>query len=81
MEPIQTGGVSIVELRSNISSNCEDLVRRIADLVQERQALRAHAAERALLERNRVALVRANQELSFALIERHCPPKAREAAA
>jgi hypothetical protein len=54
----------------------EDLVRRIADLVQERQTLRAHAANPALLERNRLALVRANQELSLALIDRHCPPKA-----
>jgi hypothetical protein len=75
MEPIETEDVSIVELRSNPVS-VEDLVRRIADLVYERQTLRAHAANTALLERNRVALVRANQELSFALIDRHCPPKA-----
>ena len=76
MEPIQTEDVSIVELRSNTPVSVEDVVRRIADLVYERQTLRAHAANTALLERNRVALVRANQELSFALIDRHCPPKA-----
>jgi hypothetical protein len=76
MEPIETEDVSIVELRSNTPVSVEDLVRRIADLVHERQTLRAHAAEPALLERNRISLVRANQELSFALIDRHCPPKA-----
>jgi hypothetical protein len=76
MEPIETEDVSIVELRSNIPVSVEDLVRRIADLVLERQMLRTHAADPALLERNRLALVRANQELSFALIDRHCPPKA-----
>jgi hypothetical protein len=73
--------VSIVELRSNTPVSVEDLVRRIADLVDERQTLRAHSAEPALLERNRIALVRANQKLSFALIDRHCPPKADEVAA
>jgi hypothetical protein len=81
MEPIQTEDVSIVELRSNTPVSVEDLVRRIAGLVQERQTLRAHAADPALLERNRLELVRANQELSFALIDRHCPPKADAAVA
>jgi hypothetical protein len=76
IEPIHTDGVSALELRPNIPATVEDLVSRIADLVLERQSLRAHSAESPLLERNRVALVRAHQDLSLALIERYCPPKA-----
>ena len=67
--------MSALELRPNISASVEDLVSRIADLVLERQSLRADGADSPLLERNRLALVRAHQDLSFALIERHCPPK------
>jgi hypothetical protein len=59
----------------------EDLVRRIADLVLERQSLRANGAERETLERNRADLVSAHWALSGALIERHCPPKADAEAA
>jgi hypothetical protein len=59
----------------------EDLVGRIADLVLERQSLRANGAERETLERNRAELVSAHWELSRALIERHCPPKADAEAA
>lgn len=83
IQPIHTDGVSALELRTNIPATVEDLVSRIADLVLERQSLRSHEADSALIERNRLALVRAHQELSFALIERHCPPKAdaTEAAA
>jgi hypothetical protein len=79
--PIDTGDVSALELRPNVPATVEDLVGRIADLVLERQSLRATAADSALLERNRVALVRANQDLSLALIDRHCPPKADAAEA
>lgn len=79
--PIDTGGVSALELRPNIPATVEDLVGRISDLVLERQSLRAVAADSALLERNRVALVRANQGLSLALIDRHCPPRAAAAEA
>jgi hypothetical protein len=68
--------MSTLELRTNAPATVEDLVSRIADLVLERQSLRSHAADSLLLERNRLALVRAHQDLSFALIERHCPPKA-----
>ncbi len=73
--------MSTLELRPNIPVTVEDLVSRIADLVLERQSLRSHAADSMLLERNRVALVRAHQDLSLALIERHCPPKADAAEA
>jgi hypothetical protein len=72
-----------LELRPNIPATVEELVSRIADLVLERQSLRNRAAGSESLERNRIALVRAHQDLSLALIERHCPPKvdAAEAAA
>jgi hypothetical protein len=79
--PIDTDGVSALELRSTIPASVEDLVSRIADLVLERQSLRSAAADSLLLERNRLALVRAHQDLSLALIERHCPPKADAAEA
>jgi hypothetical protein len=59
----------------------EDLIGRIADLVLERQSLRANGAERETLERNRADLVSAHWDLSRALIERHCPPKADSEAA
>jgi hypothetical protein len=79
--PIDTDGVSALELRPNIPASVEDLVSRIADLVLERQSLRSAAADSLLLEHNRLALVRAHQDLSLALIERHCPPKADAAEA
>jgi hypothetical protein len=64
-----------------MAATVEDLVGRIADLVLERQSLRSHDADSLLLERNRLALVRAHQDLSLALIERHCSPKADTEAA
>ena len=73
--------MNALELRHDAPPSVEDLIGRIADLVLERQSLRAHDVDSALLERNRVALVQAHQALSQALIERHCPPKADEAAA
>jgi hypothetical protein len=59
----------------------EELVSHIADLVLERQSMRAGGARSALLERNRLELVRAHQDLSYALIDRHNRPKPDEAAA
>jgi hypothetical protein len=73
--------MNAIELRSNARATVEDLIGRIADLVLERQSLRACEADIGLIEHNRVALVRAHQDLSQALIERHCPPRADEAAA
>jgi hypothetical protein len=49
----------------------EELQERIAELVCERQDLRAFGASREWLERNRVQLVRSQWDLSHALIERH----------
>ncbi len=80
MQPIDTEDVSTLELRPNTPSSVEDLVGRIADLVLERQSLRARAAGPTILELNRVALVLAHHELSAALISRHYPPKADAAA-
>jgi hypothetical protein len=49
----------------------EELQERIAELVCERQDLRAFGASRVWLERNRAQLVRSQWDLSHALIERH----------
>lgn len=54
----------------------EEVVARIADLVLARQSLRAGGADELILEENRRELVKAHWDLSRALIERHCPPKA-----
>lgn len=76
IEPIDTVGVTMLELRPNTPTSVEDLISRIADLVLERQSLRTVVVDSAVLERNRVELVRAHQELSYALIDRYCPPRA-----
>jgi hypothetical protein len=83
IEPMNTVRVTTLELRTSNPATVEDLVSRIADLVLERQSLRARGDDSPLLERNRLDLVRAHQDLSYALIDRHCPPKpdAAEAAA
>jgi hypothetical protein len=70
-----------IPLRHDAAPSVEDLVSRIAELVLERQSLRASSADAALLERNRLELVQLHWALSHALIKRHCPPKADEAAA
>jgi hypothetical protein len=72
--------MSTISLRPGAAPSVEDLVSRIADLVLERQSLRASGADALELERNRVELVRSHWALSDALIRRHCPPKADEAA-
>jgi hypothetical protein len=59
----------------------EDLISRIAELVLARQSLRANRADLHSLEQNRTELVAAHWDLSHALIERHCPPKADPEAA
>ena len=71
--PIETDVMSTIELRHDNPASVEDLIGRIAELVLERQSLRAQSADSLLLEHNRLALVRAHQDLSLALIERHCP--------
>jgi hypothetical protein len=78
IQPIHTDGMTTLELRPNIAPTptVEELIHRIAELVLERQSLRAHGIDSGLLEQNRIDLVRAHQDLSVALIARHCPPKA-----
>jgi hypothetical protein len=51
----------------------EALMERTSDLARERQNLRQRGAGSAALERNRVALARAQWQLSHALIERFRP--------
>ena len=57
-----------------------ELERSLADLVQERQRLRAEGADAAALERNRREIVARQQELGGALIARHRQPPAFAAA-
>ncbi len=52
-------------------SSVEDLQYLVRDLVLERQRLRETGAAPLDLERNRRAIVEANQLLSLALIARH----------
>ncbi|MBA2360313.1 MAG: hypothetical protein H0V79_05110 [Actinobacteria bacterium] len=62
-------------------ASVENLIGEIADLVLERQAMRSTGSPHELLELNRTKLVSAHWELSHALIERHCPPKAENDSA
>jgi low affinity Fe/Cu permease len=50
------------------------LEKRIDELQRERQELRHERGGSAALEHNRLELVRAQRELSLALIERHLHP-------
>lgn len=54
----------------------EALERALADLVQERQQLRANGADAAQLERNRREIVARQHELSEALIAVFAPQPA-----
>ena len=57
--------------RTRSSLSVESLVVRIAELVAERQELRSGGATPAAIERNRLAIARAQWELAHALIDRH----------
>ena len=59
--------------RSRTAKTVEALTDLLSALTVERQALRASDAGSVKLERNRVAIARAQWELSHALIERHAP--------
>jgi len=59
----------------------ESLTQLHTTLVDERQQLRRNAAPAEELERNRLAIVRCQWELSRALIERYLPPAAAPSAA
>jgi hypothetical protein len=58
-------------LRGRPLRNVETLAELHAELVRERQDLRAGDAELAALEQNRLAIVHCQWELSRALIERY----------
>ena len=59
--------------RGHTRPTVEALLEQISGLTAERQRLRDEGADGTQLERNRVKLVRAQWELSHALIERHLP--------
>lgn len=62
--------------RSRSAKTVEALTDLLSALTVERQALRASTAGSVKLERNRIAIARAQWELSHALIERHAPVEA-----
>ena len=59
--------------RRRTAQSVEALTDHLGSLTRERQALRASEAGSVALERNRVAIARAQWELSHALIERYLP--------
>jgi hypothetical protein len=59
----------------------EGLTQLHTTLVDQRQQLRRNAAPAEELERNRLAIVQCQWELSRALIERYLPPAAAPSAA
>ena len=76
-EPIHT--VTMTSLRPlrfrrrRTAQTVEALTEHLGTLTHERQTLRASAGGSVALERNRVAIARAQWELSHALIERYLP--------
>jgi hypothetical protein len=58
----------------------QQLTETLRRLVAKRQSLRDNGASWADLERNRVEIVRRQQELSHALIESHLPKHLPQAA-
>jgi hypothetical protein len=54
-------------------ASVEVLMERTSELARTRQDLRQRGAGSDALERNRVALARAQWQLSLALIARYCP--------
>ena len=68
--------------RRRAAQTVESLTELLGALTLERQALRESDAGSVDLERNRVAIARAQWDLSYALIERYVPgPAAAQSAA
>ena len=68
--------------RRRTSLTVESLADQLGILTRERQDLRASDAGSVELEQNRVAIARAQWDLSYALIERYLPkPAAAQSAA
>jgi hypothetical protein len=86
--PIETVAMSSLRPLTNrfrrraSAPTVESLIERLRTLTLERQELRAADAGSLDLERNRVAIARAQWDLSYALIERYLPkPAAAQSAA
>ena len=68
--------------RRRAAHTVESLTELLSTLTLERQTLRASEAGSVDLERNRMAIAKAQWELSYALIERYIPgPAAVQSAA
>ncbi|MEK6275550.1 MAG: hypothetical protein AABM30_09450 [Actinomycetota bacterium] len=68
--------------RRRTSPTVESLNEQLGVLARERQDLRHRDASSVALEQNRVAIARAQWQLSYALIERYLPrPAAAQSAA
>jgi hypothetical protein len=79
--PIAGAEMSVTALRLGATrATVEALLARIDDLARERQELRGRRAATRALELNRLALVRSQWELSYALIAVHGGPAERHAA-
>jgi hypothetical protein len=80
ISPIHNAGMTPLRpirfRRSRTAKTVESLTDLLGALAVERQALRASEAGSGRLERNRVAIARAQWELSHALIERYSPAEA-----
>ena len=87
-EPIETVEMSSLRpltsrlRRRPAAPTVESLNDRLGTLTRERQELRSNGAGSVALEQNRVAIARAQWDLSYALIERYLPgPAAAQSAA
>jgi hypothetical protein len=83
--PMMNATMSATALRPHVPSRfrrgrsrpaVETLLDQIGGLTAERQRLRDEGVDGRRLERNRLALVRAQWDLSHALIERYLTPAA-----
>jgi hypothetical protein len=86
--PIETVAMSSLRPLTNrfrrraSAPSVESLIERLRTLTLEREGLRSAGAGSLDLERNRVAIARAQWDLSYALIERYLPkPAAAQSAA